>query len=68
MNWKSAAEGKAKSVGLSSKTEQVDLPFSFVRNPKVKSGEEWWRVVRHSSPLATPVFIGVSADLVKSEE
>ena len=57
-----------KSVGLSSKTEQVDLPFSFVRNPKVKSGEEWWRVVRHSSPLATPVFIGGSADLVKSEE
>ena len=34
----------------------------------VKSGEEWRRVVRHSSPLATPVFIGVSADLVKSEE
>ena len=37
-------------------------------NPKVKSGEEWWRVVRNSSPLATPVFIGVSADSVKSEE
>ena len=25
-------------------------------------------MVRHSSPLATPVFIGVSADLVKSEK
>ena len=25
-------------------------------------------MVRNSSPLATPVFIGVSADLVKSEE
>ena len=34
----------------------------------VKRGEEWWRVGRHSSPLATPVFIGVSDDLVKSEE
>ena len=30
-----------KSVVLSSKTEQVDLPFSFVCNTKVKSGEEW---------------------------
>ena len=38
--------------------------FSFV----VKSGEELWRVVRHSSPLAIPVFIGVSGELVKSEE
>ena len=30
--------------------------------------EEWWRVVEHSSPLAPPVFIGVSGESVKSEE
>ena len=35
---------------------------------KVKSGEELWRVSNHSSPLATPVFIGVSGESVKSEE
>ena len=35
---------------------------------KVKSGEEWWRVNKHSSPLTTPVFIGVSGESVKSEE
>ena len=46
-------------------TEQGELPIQFRAQSE---GEEWWRVVRNSSPLATPVFIGVSADLVKSEE
>ena len=70
VNWKSAAEGKAKSVGhkksgFSPPTEQVEIPFQFRAQSE---GEEWWRVKHNSSPLATPVFIGVSADLVKSEE
>ena len=37
-------------------------------NIQVKSGEEWVKSQRNPSPLATPVFIGVSADLVKGEE
>ena len=34
----------------------------------IYDGEEWWRVNKHSSPLTTPVFIGVSGESVKSEE
>ena len=59
-----------KSVGhkkevFSPPTKQGELPIQFRAQSE---GEEWWRVVRNSSPLATPVFIGVSANLVKSEE
>ena len=57
-----------KKSGFSPRPNRESFRFNSVRNPKVKSGEEWWRVVRNSSPLATPVFIGVSTDLVKSEE
>ena len=37
----------------------------------VKSGEEWWRVVKswaNSSPLGNALFIGISEGWVKSEE
>ena len=35
---------------------------------EVKGGEGWVKGWRNSSPLATPVFIGVSSEKVKSEE
>ena len=35
---------------------------------EVKSGEEWWKVSKHSSPPESPVFIGVSGEKVKGEE
>ena len=50
------------TYGLVTKLSHV---VQFIR------GEEWWRVVKsgaNSSPLATPVFIGVSGESVKSEE
>ena len=35
---------------------------------RVKSGEGWVKSQRHSSPLESPVFIGVSGEKVKGEE
>ena len=49
------------SSSLSRLEKNGDKPWGAFSQPEgVKSGEELWRVVDHSSPLATPVFIGVS--------
>ena len=45
---------------LNGKTEFFCIKPEEEMEEGVKSGEELWRVVDHSSPLATPVFIGVS--------
>ena len=37
-------------------------------NIQVKGGEEWVKSQRNPSPIETPVFIGVSADLVKGKK
>ena len=46
-------------------------PGEVVSEIWVKSGEEWWRVVKswaNSSPLGNALFIGISEGWVKSEE
>ena len=50
------------------KSPKTINPKRTKTSKKVKSGEEWWRVGAHSSPLTPPVFIGISGEKVKSEE